>query len=360
MPLEPLLGYPPTVSTEPFRLRSWLETRAARCRRIAQQTITVAGIAGLVSACSGPSLVTASGEPGCARCSVLAESSTPFVELQSHDDSLFLLDAREAIWALSKATAELANRVPPFSGAAHFGVSAAWLAWVAPSDVSGTQTQHIHALGRDASAAPPFADFQGEPELAVGLGDVFVGAYSGDRSGSQVIRYGLADGSMTFPTETLSDEETGQLPRLAGGDAEVVWCRTHADSSSSLWRLGATGDATKTDYPFSCAELWTTGDGQIFVLDRASGMNCYYRIDSTGQSQQLLCASERYEHFTPLADGSVAVVDAASAAVRRVTTDGQVSLLFEASYLVGLQSDGDQLFYATANHVGSFAWRSTR
>ena len=332
----------------------------ARCGRIAQKIATIAGVAGLVSACSGPSLVTASGESGCARCSVLAESSTSFVELQSHDDTLFALDARGAIWALPKATGELADRVPAFSGAVHFDVSATWLAWVAPSDPSGTQTQRIHALGRDASAAPEFADFQGAAELALGLGDAFVGAFSADQSGSQVIRYGLADGSTTFPTETLSDEETSELPRVAGGDAEVVWCRTHADTSSSLWRLGASGDATKTDYPFSCAELWTTGDGQIFVLDPSSGMNCYYRIDSSGQSQVLLCASASYEHFTPLSDGSVAFIDAASAAVRRVTTAAQVSLLFEASYLVGIQSDGDLLFYATANHIGSFAWQSTR
>jgi hypothetical protein len=93
------------------------------------------------------------------------------------------------------------------------------------------------------------------------------------------------------------------------------------------------------------------------VLDQASGMNCYYRIDATDISQVLTCTSSEYDHFVPLADGSVAFVDG-SVAVRRITVDGLVSTLFSAENLVGIQSDGDPLYYATSAHIGSVDWRA--
>ena len=55
---------------------------------------------------------------------MLAESDTPLSELRSHDDTLFVLDARGAISAMPKAGGELNGLVPHGSGAAHFGVTA--------------------------------------------------------------------------------------------------------------------------------------------------------------------------------------------------------------------------------------------
>jgi hypothetical protein len=318
---------------------------------------SLACIAAFTGACSGPSLATASSEPHCPQCSVVAESDSTLLELHSHDDALFVLDERGAISTMPKAGGALSGLVAAGSSAAHFGATATALAWVGLDDPSDTKTSRVHALARDGSDGPPLPAFQGAPELAVGLGDAFVGAFSGDATGSQVVRYSLSSGASSSPAETLSDEEQTELPIVAGGDAEVVWCRTHADQSSSLWRLGASGDPTKTDYPFSCAGLWTVGDGQVFVLDQASGMNCYYRIDATDISQVLTCTSGEDDHFVPLADGSVAFVDG-SVAVRRVTVDGQVSTLFSAENLVGIQSEGDQFYYATFVHIGSVAWRA--
>jgi hypothetical protein len=325
--------------------------------RAAAHVAPIACFAAFTSACSGPSLATASSEPHCPQCSVIAESDSQLLELHSHDDALFALDARGAISTLPKTGGELSGLVAANSGAAHFGVTATALAWVGLDDPSDTTTSRVHALARDGSDGPPVPAFQGAPELAVGLGDAFVSVFSGDATRSQVVRDSLSSGAVTSPAETLSDEEQTELPIVAGGDAEVVWCRTHADQSSSLWRLGASGDPTKTDYPFSCVGLWTIGDGQVFVLDRASGMNCYYRIDATDISQVLTCTSGEYDHFVPLADGSIAFIDG-SVAVRRVTVDGLVSTLFSAENLVGIQSDGDQFYYATSVHIGSVDWRA--
>jgi hypothetical protein len=301
-------------------------------------------------------LTTASSEPGCPACSVLAESDTPLSELESHDDTLFVLDARGAISAMPKAGGELRAVVPAGSSAEQFGVTATALAWVGLDDPSDSHTSRIHALARDGSAGPEFPAFQGAPQLGVGLGDAFSGAFSGDLTGSQIVRYSLASGDTSSPTETLTDEEQAELPIAAGGDAQAVWCRTHADLGSSLWRLGASGDPSKTDYAFSCTALWTVGDGRVFVLDQASTMNCYYLIDADGQSQQLTCTDRDYDHFMPLADGSVAFIDQ-FASVRRVTADGQLSLLFDAANLIGIQRDGERLYYATFAHIGSVAWR---
>jgi hypothetical protein len=310
-------------------------------------------------ACSGPALASASSESRCAQCAVLAESDTPFSELQSHDDSLFVLDARGAIAALPKAGGDLNGLVPHGSGATHFGVTATALAWVAVDDPSGSQRNRIHALGRDGSAGPVFDAYQGAAALAVGLGDAFAGAFSGDTTGSELVRYSLGDGTTSLPAETLSDEEQTELPSAAGSDAEAVWCRSHANSTSSLWRLAASGEPTKTDYPFSCEGLWVTADGRTFVRDSSLGINCYYVIDAVGDSRLLTCTSDDYEQFVSLSDGSAAFIDQ-FASVRRVATDGQVSLLFNAESLVGIQSDGDQLYYATVIHVGRFGVPAAR
>jgi hypothetical protein len=298
-------------------------------------------------------------EAGCSQCAVLAESASDasFVELESHDDALFVLDSRGAISSTPKTGGDLAVFVAAGSGAVDFGVSATALAWVEPAGVSGTPKNKIQTLQRDGSAGPALDDFSGAALVTVGLGAAFVGAYAGELTGSEIIRYSLSDGTASSPTETLSDEEQAEVPIVAGGDAEVVWCRTHADHSSSSWRLGATGDPAKTDNAFGCDNLWSTGDGQIFVLDSSSGMNCYYRIDAAGQSTQLTCTSSDYEHLVPLTDGSVALIDSGSA-VRRIGTDGQVGQLFRAEFLVGIQSDGDELYYATANHLGRFSLTS--
>jgi hypothetical protein len=44
----------------------------------------------------------------------------------------------------------------------------------------------------------------------------------------------------------------------------------------------------------------------------------------------------------------------AGVAVQRFTSDGKISLLFQARDLVGIHSAGDTLYYATATHLGGF------
>ena len=313
--------------------------------------IVLGGLCG--SACSGPGLATAASEAGCANCAVLAEAAMPLLELHSHDDSLFVLDEAGAIFALPKAGGELRGVVPHGSNAEHFGVTATDVAWVSLVDASNRNLSQVHAVGRELLDRPELPAFQGPPLLAVGLGEGFVAAFLNGTSGSEVVRETLQNGETSRPVETLTDEEQSELPTIFGSDTEVVWCRAHADQSSSLWRLTGTSGPTRTDYPFSCTDLWTSGDGQVFVLDPTSGMNCYHRIDATGQDQLLTCTDHVYTNLTPLPSGNIAFIDR-GAAVRSMTLDGQISTLFSAAELVGIQSDGDLLYYATTAHVGSF------
>jgi hypothetical protein len=325
--------------------------------RAASLIIVFGGLCG--SACSGPSLSTAASEAGCASCAVLAEADMPLLELHSHDDSLFVLDEAGAIFALPKAGGELRGLVAHGSNAEHFGVTATDVAWVSLVDPSDRNLSQVHALGRELLARPELPAFQGPPLLAVGLGEGFVAAFLNGTSGSEVVRETLQNGETSRPAETLSDEEQSELPTIAGSDAEVVWCRAHADQSSSLWRLTGTSDPTRADYPFSCSDLWTSGNGDVFVLDPSSGMNCYHRIDANGQDQLLTCTDHLYTNLTPLPSGSIAFIDGGTA-VRSMTLDGQVSTLFSAGQLIGIQNDGDLLYYATAVHVGSFPLKTAR
>lgn len=315
------------------------------------------------SGCSGPSLSTAASEAGCPSCAVLAEANLPLLELRSHDDSLFVLDEAGGIFALPKAGGDLRGLVAHGSNAEHFGVTATDVAWVSVVDPSDQNLSQVHALGRELLDRPELPAFQGPPRLAVGLGEGFVAAFLNGTSGSEVVRETLQNGETSRPVEALTDEEQSELPTIAGSDPEVVWCRAHTDQSSSLWRLTGTSDPTRIDYPFSCSDLWTSGDGQVFVLERMgvppglldppSGMGCYHRIDASGQDQLLTCTDHAYTDLTPLSDGSIAFIDNRTT-VRSMTLDGQVSTLFSANELVGIESDGDLLYYATTAHVGSF------